>query len=275
MDKVMPSPLRYTGSKSWLFQELLNYVPSKPCVVVSPFLGGGSLEFNLAIRGFHVYSYDAYKPVANFWKQFLVNSSEIVTTADFILKSSNSEYLSKLDKTAWLNIDGLQGAIWYYIFNHLVYNGCTGARHRIEPYKARDDGVLVKIRSHNRKVFPFIDYWQQMPKNLFQVECLDFKKSLEKHPKAFLYLDPPYPNRENFYMDGKQPFDHCQLANIIRNRDNWVLSYSDHPLVHNLYSDFTKIYVERKTSCKGTELLIFSHDIAEMIPYQPSQLMLW
>jgi len=54
-----------------------------------------------------------------------------------------------------------------------------------------------------------------------------------------MYLDPPYVLAGGMYRHGFSEADHCRLKDVLwRTRHRWVLSYDDHPLVRELYSDW-------------------------------------
>ena len=78
MDKVISSPLRYPGGKRWLFTTLLPFIPECTKEMVSPFLGGGAIELNMALRGVKVYGYDTFEPLVNFWNRYLACPSTLV-----------------------------------------------------------------------------------------------------------------------------------------------------------------------------------------------------
>ena len=53
---------------------------------------------------------------------------------------------------------------------------------------------------------------------------------MKEHTDAFMYLDPPYANGAHLYGtkgDMHEGFDHKGLADEIKKRDGWVLSYND------------------------------------------------
>ena len=73
------------------------------------------------------------------------------------------------------------------------------------------------------------------------VACADFNDTLSRFPDDFLYLDPPYANGERLYGmkgDMHNGFDHEGLAESLRNRTGWILSYNDHPDIRKMYSGF-------------------------------------
>ena len=72
------------------------------------------------------------------------------------------------------------------------------------------------------------------------VDESDYTDWLESHPDMFCYLDPPYVKAgADFYGHQKGvKFDHHKLAEILKGRKGWVLSYDNHKLVHELYKDY-------------------------------------
>lgn len=102
------------------------------------------------------------------------------------------------------------------------------------------------------------------------VELMDFKESISRSRDKLLYLDPPYPLK-NCSLYGKNGnmhsgFDHEGLAKILHGRDRWILSYSDTPYIHDLYSDYHMIKPEWRYGMSSNktsrEVLILSHDLA-------------
>ncbi|MEM9771045.1 MAG: DNA adenine methylase, partial [Cyanobacteria bacterium P01_D01_bin.73] len=72
--KPVRSPLRYPGGKSRavkfilpLITELMGDRPT----LVSPFIGGGSIELACAAQGITVYAYDTFQPLVAFWTSLL------------------------------------------------------------------------------------------------------------------------------------------------------------------------------------------------------------
>ncbi|GHV74442.1 hypothetical protein AGMMS49940_17440 [Spirochaetia bacterium] len=68
---------------------------------------------------------------------------------------------------------------------------------------------------------------------------MSFEESIPKHPDDFLYCDPPYMDVVPDY--GESDIDHKLLADILNERENWILSYNDIPKVRELYDKYTKI----------------------------------
>ena len=108
--------------------------------------------------------------------------------------------------------------------------------------------------------------------SVVQIECLDFRKVIEKYdtPNTLFYLDPPYVQKEHYYRMGFTEKDHRDLAEILKNiKGKFVLSYYPCDLVEELYKGFnwyTKEvskssygvtgYSRMRSRPRGTELLI-------------------
>lgn len=100
------------------------------------------------------------------------------------------------------------------------------------------------------------------------MQLADFTESLNKHPNTFAYLDPPYLVKVPLYGrngNAHRFFDHAQLAAILKERKQWLLSYNDCPEIRELYKDYNIITPEWKygmtSSRKSNEVLIFSPDL--------------
>ena len=76
--------------------------------------------------------------------------------------------------------------------------------------------------------------------NLF-VRKADYREALTIHKEKFLYLDPPYANGEKLYGDRgnlHDGFNHVELADLLKKRNGWILSYNDCPDIRHLYSNY-------------------------------------
>ena len=264
---VYNSPIMYPGGKSWLFKSLIAWIPADTQEIVSPFLGGGAMELNLAFRGVRVYAYDVCPHLVNFWRYWLKSPAAIQRHAKAVLATQTQETLCAI-KTDF-NETGFQGAVLYYVLNRLAFGGQTLRGSYIKAYEVVEGRFvypLYKNHTQRRYVFPQSQRWQH-PRVGFPltVELLDFKESLSKHSESFAYLDPPYVEREDFYK--LEAFDHLGLSERLKERENWILSYNNHPVVHDLYKGYPRLTLKSRNFNTGkktsSEVIIFSHDIAE------------
>ena len=265
MNKVVNSPLKYPGGKHWLFKTLQQYIPEDTKEVISPFFGGGALEINLALKGIQVYGYDICPYLVNFWQYWLKDPGSIEQAAKKILATHTLDTLKNIKK----NFDylGHKGAVLYYVCNRLSFGGMTLHGSYIKPYELVNGHFvypMYKGQTRRRHVFPFSELWEAFPPVSMTVREMGFQNSLLEHPGCFAYLDPPYVETERLY--GIDSFDHEGLAEILTSRKNWALSYSNRPLVRQLYDGY---YIEtipgrnfKTGKMTSTELLILSHDLA-------------
>lgn len=256
MDKVITSPLRYMGGKRWLFNTLVDYIPKRTTEVVSPFFGGGALEINLAARGIQVHGFDLCPNLVNFWQQWLEDPLHILSEAKSLVEKHDTDWFKvKLKSPAY-------DAPLYYALNRLVFNGSFDGG--VRRYEMNADGEAI-ILSDGKRVFSgeTIPIWENLPKLPIEIGIGDFQDSLSAHRDKFAYVDPPYVGKEIYYRACTGKFPHERLAETLKHRDNWILSYGDHELIRELYQDFKSIYVYRNTHYAEFELLIFSGDIAE------------
>jgi len=156
-----------------------------------------------------------------------------------------------------------RAAAQYYIVNRTSFGGATtsGGWSWKASWARLTESTLERLREFN--VEDFI------------VQRADFKDSIAAHPEAALYLDPPYclnkakdeekktVNRETLYGtegDHHEGFDHVGLADILKSRDKWVLSYNDCEYIRKLYNGYKIVKVEwaygMNTSKESSEILI-------------------
>ena len=246
----MKSPLRYPGGKSRAVKHILPHFPEDVKEVCSPFLGGGSIELALAEQGVRVYGYDIFQPLIWFWRTLTGNPEALADEADSLRKPhpdyENGRGLLKED---FINIRedlksatqcSLQNAAKFYALNRSSFSGATlsGGWSKKASYARFTDSSIERVRKFKE------------PK--LYVAPLDFKQSIAIHPEAFLYLDPPYllgKDKETLYGDrgnAHKGFDHMGLANILKERGNWILSYNNCPEILKLYKGYDILYPDWK-----------------------------
>lgn len=248
------SPLRYAGGKSRGVLEISKFIPNNTKEIVSPFLGGGSVELACANNGVFVYGYDNFKPLVEFWQCILTNPKKLVeiirdyyplSKPDFYrLRETQPNYLSKYERAAI-----------FFVLNRSSFSGTTFSGGMSPNHPRFTESSIERVMNFRMK-------------NI-SVELMDFKKSITRSKNKLLYLDPPY-LLKNCYLYGKNGnmhngFDHEGLSKILHGRDKWILSYNDTQYIRDLYSDYHMIRPEwlygmsnNKTS---REVLILSHDL--------------
>ena len=260
------TPLRYAGGKSKAFGFISTYIPfwPKPKRIVSPFIGGGSLEVRWANElDIEVIGYDVFDMLVNFWEVLLEQPTELAKELSKITPDDKTykevkDILLHLDKTqdllsGWktnsykrevmITLNELERASFYY-FNHNTsygpgYLGWSSSVY-LQPDKWKN--MISKIRSFE---CPNLKVYQE-----------SFETSIPKHPNDLLYLDPPYylqQDSDNKMFKGIYPmrnipvhhdsFDHEKLRDLLHNhKGSFVLSYNNCETIRDWYKDFHQVF---------------------------------
>ena len=242
-------PLRYAGGKSLAVGHIIEYLPDNLDRMVSPFIGGGSVEVACAKElGIKVQGYDVFDMLVNYWQ---VQLSAPTKLANGIEKwSPDKETYAKVKKKLKAHWEGnslikdktlLASHYW---FNHnLSYGpGFLGWMSKIYEEPLRVSRMVNKVRNF------------RCP-NL-KVSKGSFEKVLPRHMGDFLYCDPPYylgddsrmfrgiyPQR-NFPIHHNS-FDHAALRKLLgEHKGGFILSYNDCQTIRDWYSDYRIVEVE-------------------------------
>lgn len=249
------SPLRYGGGKSLAVGLILEHFPSDIKRLVSPFMGGGSVEIASALElDLEVKAFDVFDILVNFWQVLIADSEKLYgellrleptkeTYAEIKeeLKAYWNERHKDSQNTAQIKLDSLTLARDYYFNFNLSYGpGFLGWLSKIYEDKSRYLKALQKLR----------DLGQDFRLQNLSVECQSFEKVFEAYPNDFFYCDPPYflegdskmfrgiyPMR-NFPIHHND-FNHALLAQCLKNhKGKFILSYNDCEFVREAYKDF-------------------------------------
>lgn len=260
----MKTPLRYAGGKSRAIKHITPYVNNYN-KIVSPFIGGGSLEVYWASLGKEVIGYDIFDTLVNFWNQLLTNNIQLVEKLKSITPTSESynnikEILMCWDKTQnllseWktdyykrdvlIQLDEVTAAAYYY-FNHNTSYG--------PGYLGWGSSVYLNEKKWNSMVDKISKF--NLP-NL-KVNYGSFEQIIPKHNNDFLYLDPPYfleKDKDNKMFTGIYPmrnipihhdgFDHEKLAELLKkHKGGFVLSYNNCETIRESYKDYEQVFPE-------------------------------
>jgi len=226
--------LRYAGGKSRAVKQIQSYLPDEP--IVSPFLGGGAVELDHAKRH-KVIANDICEPLVNYWRTLQTNRENLQAALREYpaSKETYTAFKSSLDEGT-----ELERASKFFYINRCCFSGCmtggfSGVRFTPSCIDKLTSVDVSNIEFHNQ----------------------DFEAFLNAYPTHFAYLDPPY-DVSNLYLS--QPFNHERLAEILKTRDRWLLSYNDTPRIRTLYADCEIIPIEWKYGMtknkKSNEILI-------------------
>ena len=254
----MKTPIRYAGGKSRAIKHITPYVTNIN-KIVSPFLGGGSLEVHWASLGKEVVGYDLFDVLVNFWDVLLNNKKELVEKLKEITPTSEEysrikEILMKWDNTQemlkdWktdhykrdevINLDNITAAAYYYFNHNTSYGpGYLGWGSSVYLTEKKWDDMIDKISKF------------ELP-NL-SVAQGSFEEIIPNHNEDFLYLDPPYyleKDSDNKMFTGIYPmrnipihhdgFDHELLRDLLKkHKGGFILSYNNCETIREYYKEF-------------------------------------
>lgn len=255
------SPLSYIGGKEKLWKVARRLLPKDITELASPFLGGGALELEIAASGIQVYAGDLLWPLTNFWKHILKDARSLARSVHDVFPLSWDEVRAlyppngdkNWDRAGFTHLEtDYEKAYHFWIMNKLSWSGKS-----MISFGYPGDPVSKSY---------FGDRWYDWKNPNLHVEHMHWMATLEAYPHCFLYLDPPYVEKEEYYglQHTDRTFDHEGLRNALRDRKTgWMLSYGDHPYVHELYKDFIIMRPPKwfySTSMKmSAELLILNN----------------
>jgi len=242
------APIRYAGGKSLAAGLIIELMPDDITRLVSPFIGGGSVEVACAAElSLPVVAYDIFDILVNYWREQIKNP---VALYDKLLafnpdQETYKEIKERLKKH-WKNeefMNELDLAAHYYFNHNLSYGpGFLGWPSKIYLDKIKYQSMIEKVKN-----FPRIN---------LDVKCADFEKAFEEYPKDFFYCDPPYLLGEDTKMfRGIYPmrnipihhngFDHEKLRDLLKDhKGGFILSYNNCARVRNWYKDFNQSFPE-------------------------------
>ncbi len=241
----MKTPLRYPGGKSRAVKHILPHIPEDVERVCSPFFGGGSVELALASKGVQVFGYDKMKQLVWFWQGLCSDNQRLADEVENLREQyqiRTGDTVTGCPKQSFLNyredlktesfMFSYEKAAKYYAINRSSFSGATfsGGWSERSSYARFTDSSVERLRDFKAEKF--------------RVDYADFQLSIPWHPRAFLYLDPPYMLPDEaaiLYGDAGNlhtGFDHMALYKLISNRKGWLLSYNDCPEIRELYTDY-------------------------------------
>lgn len=247
--------LKWAGGKTQMLDSLLPHIPLTYGKYIEPFFGGGALFF--AVQPDNAVISDSNPELINMYRQIADHADEIISCLYKYENTRNMFYtVRNLD---WQSISAVEAAARTIYLNKTCFNG------------------LYRVNKNGFFNVPFGNYTK--PKicdpNLLRKASAVLKKAtivqddyiavLEQYAKSgdFIFLDPPYlpiSKYSDFKRYTKEQFqekDHIELARLVKRLYQKgcyvILTNSNHPLVHELYSDFELEVVQTKRyiSCNG------------------------
>lgn len=261
----MKTPIRYAGGKSKAYNIITGYIDRKPERIISPFLGGGSLESRWASEyDVDVLGFDIFDVLINFWN-VLLNSPQELANEMMLLTPTKEKYAEVKElliqskytqellkdwqtdhyKRTPIELSSITAAAYYYFNHNLSYGPMyLGWISKIYQNKTKWDSMVNKIRNYTN---PRLSAAQG-----------EFAEVIPAFSHDFIYLDPPYyleKDSDNKMLKGMYPncnidvhhkgFDHAKLRDLLHNhKGTFILSYNNCETIREYYKDFDLYYPE-------------------------------
>jgi DNA adenine methylase len=172
-----------------------------------------------------------------------------------LLYHTDCTFFSRCQEALELFESKLDRAACFFWLNRASFSGttCSGGKPQ---------------EHHARFTVASIEKARQFTCSKLSVEQADFRDSLTLYPDLPAYLDPPYALKSKLYGrngDLQSSFPHEELAAILANREQWLLSYNNSQYIMKLYGNYRMLHPDwpygMPKNKKSDELLILSHDI--------------
>ncbi len=256
---TMKTPIRYAGGKSKAYNIITGYIDTKPERIISPFIGGGSLESRWASEyGVPVLGFDIFDVLVNFWNVLLESPEELADEMmkltptkeryaeikEILIQWENTQEMLKDWSTDYykrdpITLDPITAAAYYY-FNHNLSYGPMYL------------GWISKIYQDEKKWHKMVDNIRKYRNPLLSVAQGNFMDVIPEFSHDFIYLDPPYyleRDSDNKMLKGMYPncnidvhhsgFDHEKLRDLLHNhKGTFILSYNNCETIREYYKDF-------------------------------------
>jgi len=280
------TPIRYAGGKTRAIKHIIPYFPKDLKNVISPFMGGGSLEVYLTNLDINVHGFDIFKPLVTFWDEMINDNKNFVNflktidpTADNykVIKDKliNWDYTQEMLKD-WktdfyvrenpITLTPVEIASYYY-FNH---NTSYGPGYL---------GWASSVYLTQPKWDKMIDDISKFDGSKLQVSQSDFSNVISTHPSDFIYLDPPYymgKDSDNKMHAAIYPmknipvhhegFNHELLRDLLHShKGKFIMSYNNCETIREYYKDFRLEYPSWNYSMGNGEIRIGENRIREGI----------
>ena len=259
------------GGKHASIKKILPYFPQTN-KIISPFLGGGSIELVCANNGIEVIGNDKDPDLINCWRHFQNNKEEFISILEEEYMNLSREHWRELKKEYKNNEfkNDLQSAVKYLALNKSAFSGQM-AKKNIS-YKRKEHMFLPKnglpyfIKDYVSPMF--VDRISKLNYRPITLSNKDWKAFLdEQNNEDFIYLDPPYFDAKDYYEI--DDVNHYELKEYLDSCPNWALSYKkcdeilelykDYRIVDINYNNFTRYAAKKELT--GKDILILSNGI--------------
>lgn len=260
---------RYPGGKSKLQDKIISkFGDIKNFEYREPFFGGGSIGIKLLQNLEKIWINDFDIGISALWTSAIKYPEQLKNLINNFSPSVENFYIFKEELINKNDLEIVELGFKKLAIHQMSFSGLGTKAGGPIGGKEQRSKYLVNCRWSPNYICKKIDFINKEFNDVFiRQNCctnLDFSEIInDTNCDAFLYLDPPYYEKGNeLYQFGFSDKDHVRLADCLKNTSHkWVLSYDNHPRIHELYSwaNIEKIFDIKysiKKSRRKEELLI-------------------
>jgi DNA adenine methylase len=232
--------LKWAGGKTQMLDVLLSSAPKKFNKYIEPFFGGGAMFF--ALQSKNAVISDLNNELVNLYNVVANNVDAVIERLKIL--PNDKEFFINLRKQNVSDLSDIEKAVRTIYLNKTCFNGL----YRVN----RQGNFNVPFGNQKNPKICDEDNLRAVSRVLEQTHIVhgDYKTVLNKYAEAgdFIFLDPPYlpiSKYSDFKRYTKEQFyeeDQIQLSEEVKRLHELgchvLLTNSNHPLVHELYSDF-------------------------------------
>jgi DNA adenine methylase len=236
--------LKWSGGKSREIPLFKNYYPIKFSTYIEPFVGGGSVFFDLNFKGLNVIN-DIHKDLINFYNQIkLGHSYEIYK---LMQQYKNDEKIYYYIRDEFTPSNDIEKAFVFYYLRKTCFRGMLRYNQ-----SGKFNVPFGRYKTLNYEILKSTSY-----ENLFnktEILSVPFEEIFEKYNDndTFIFLDPPY---DSIFTDyGYCIFDKNEQQKLFecfsKTKSKCLLIIGETDYIKELYKDYIKSSYDKKYAFK-------------------------
>lgn len=274
----LSSPLRYPGSKAILANYIADFIVEQEITgttIIEPYAGSAITSFFMLYNNYAQNSviierdpllYSFWYCVFNHTEELIKKIKNVEVTIDKWYEFQPYRQIDDINTFSVIDM-GLAGLFFNRTnFSGILKAGPLGGQKQLSKYK-------IDCRFNKASIIKQIILISSLRKRVIVLfgDALQFLNNYKEEFEFgdyFLYIDPPYFKQgKNLYRYWFSLQDHVNLSEYLINTTTpWLVSYDDHEVIRNLYTDhaqFQQIFFDYTagTRKRSSELLISNRRI--------------
>jgi DNA adenine methylase len=245
----VPRPfLRYPGGKTRMKSHIIKYLNQfESDKYAEPFCGGLGIGLHVIPRKDESWVNDMDFNIYAMWHSVIYKPKELIELAGNFTPSVEAFKEFKIRLSNHKSEDLVQVGFMKMALHQMSYSGLgeragspIGGFLQKKKNSEEASKYLVDSRWNFPRIKNQINICHAILKNT-KCTCMDFEAVIKQASGYAIYCDPPYYEKGNeLYAHRFSEDDHRRLAETLKHRENWVLSYDDTAKIREIY-DFAAI----------------------------------